>query len=120
MVPDIRLVGYAHDGFEALDVLEGCRPDVAVVDVLMPRLNGFELAEQVLSSQPNLRILFFSGMYSHVYVEHAKKIGAAGWVIKGSPCELVAAIRGVARDLHFYAGDENLPTIALPICRLPV
>jgi DNA-binding NarL/FixJ family response regulator len=116
---DIRLTGYAEDGLKALDILPRCRPDVAVVDLLMPKLNGFELAEHLLSSEPSLRILFFSGMYSHAYVEHAKKIGAAGWVVKGSPYEIVAAIRTVARGAPFYWPQLNHPTIAFPILSAP-
>jgi DNA-binding NarL/FixJ family response regulator len=85
----------------------------------MPKLNGFELAERVLSSQPNLRIVFFSAMYSQAYVEHAKRIGAAGWVVKEHPGELVTAIRSVVRGISFYLPDPDRPAIALPILSAP-
>ena len=116
---DMRLVGFADNGTRALSILEEQRPDIAIVDVLMPEMNGFEFAHRAIRLQPNLKVLFFSDLCSVAYLEHAKRIGAVGWIPKRSCDELVTAIRTIANSTEFYTTVLNQPKILIPILSAP-
>jgi DNA-binding NarL/FixJ family response regulator len=94
--PDLRLVGEAAEGLEALRLAERLRPDVLVLDLMMPGLNGLDVARQVARRSPETRVVILS-MHAHeAYVLESLLAGAAGYVLKESSSdELVKAIRAV-------------------------
>ena len=102
--PDLHIVGEAGDGLKAVQLVERLQPDVLVLDLMMPELNGDEVARQVSQRVRKTRIVVLSMYTSEAYVQTALKSGAVGYVIKGaSSRELVQAIREVARGRRYLS-----------------
>ncbi|HZY87141.1 MAG TPA: response regulator transcription factor [Gemmataceae bacterium] len=101
---DLRLVGEAAEGLEAVRLAERLRPDVLVLDLMMPGLNGLDVARQVARRAPETRVVILS-MHAHeAYVLEALLAGAAGYVLKESSSdELVKAIRAVTAGQHYLS-----------------
>lgn len=94
----IEVVGEAEDGTEALRLMQELRPDVALVDISMPRLNGLEVAARASRDHPRVRIVILSMHAFEEYVHRALLAGAAGYLLKNAEkAELEQAIRTVAR-----------------------
>ncbi|MBL8191232.1 MAG: response regulator transcription factor [Acidobacteria bacterium] len=94
--PHFRLVGEASDGIEAVRLAERLKPDVLITDVMMPGLNGLEVARQVSRSLPNTRIIILSMYTNDAYVIEAFKNGANGYVLKDSEAsDLIQAVKEV-------------------------
>ena len=92
--PGFQVVGEAGDGLEAIRLAEQLSPDVVILDLLMPRLNGIEAARQIHARFPHMRIVILSMFDSEAYVVEALSTGASAYVLKGSTTEeLVAAVR---------------------------
>ena len=95
--PDIILVGEAKTGAEALRLITETAPDVAVIDLSMPELTGPELATQLASTMPDVRILALTVHEDRAYVQPLLKAGARGYLLKRSAAEdLGRAIRAIA------------------------
>jgi DNA-binding NarL/FixJ family response regulator len=95
--PDIDVVGEAADGQELLDVVAGTDPDVALVDIRMPRLDGLAAAARLAAGGARTHVVMLTTFEEQPYVEEALRIGVSGFVIKVSPPEqLVAAVRTAA------------------------
>jgi two-component system, NarL family, response regulator NreC len=91
---DISVVAEAGDGQEAVQLAVQLRPDVAVVDLTMPRLNGVEAIRQIRRDVPDTEVVVLSVHDSEAYVVQALRAGAAGYVLKrNAATELAAAIR---------------------------
>ena len=102
--PDLRIVGEAGDGLEAVQLVERLQPDVLVLDLMMPGLNGDEVARQVSQHVRKTRIVVLSMHTSEAYVLKALRSGAVGYVLKGSgSTELVQAIREVAQGRRYLS-----------------
>lgn len=97
--PDIEVVGEAGDGEQALTLLEKTRPDVVILDIAMPGLDGLETTKRIKATHPKVRILALT-MHDHKeYVLPMLRLGASGYVVKrAAASELVQAIRSVYRD----------------------
>lgn len=94
--PDFKVVGEASDGLEASQMAERYRPDVLVVDMMMPGLNGLEVTRQVSQRSPGTRIIVLSMHNNDAYVLQALKRGASGYVLKDSgPAEVIKAVNQV-------------------------
>ena len=92
--PDMDLVGEAADGEEALRLINEFAPDVAIVDISMPRMTGVELTRQAKASHPSTAILILSAYDDDEYVFALLEAGAAGYLLKDAPAhELVEAVR---------------------------
>jgi two-component system response regulator NreC len=99
---DISVVAEAGDGQEAVQLAGQLRPDVAVVDLTMPRLNGVEAIRQIRRDVPDTEVVVLSVHDSEAYVVQALRAGAAGYVLKrNAATELAAAIRA-AHDGQAY------------------
>jgi two-component system response regulator NreC len=100
---DIRIVGEAGDGLQAIREVEKLRPDVFVVDIAMPGMNGIEVTRQISRVAPRTRTIILSMHSAESYVADALRSGAAGYVLKDSrSSELMEAIR------HVLAGRRYL------------
>jgi DNA-binding NarL/FixJ family response regulator len=92
------VVGQAADGLEALDVVRATSPDVVLMDVRMPRLDGIEATRRLVAEQPDLKVLALTTFDLDEYVYAAVRAGAAGFLLKDvSPEGLVHGVRCVAR-----------------------
>jgi DNA-binding NarL/FixJ family response regulator len=101
--PDFRLVGEAGDGLEAVRIVERLQPQILVVDLMMPGLNGLEVTRQV-SQRTRTRVVILSMHSSDAYVLEALKNGACGYVLKDSQsADLLHAIREVAAGRRYLS-----------------
>jgi DNA-binding NarL/FixJ family response regulator len=99
---DIEVVAEAEDGQAAVQLTARLRPDVAVIDLTMPRLNGVEAIRQIRRDVPSTEVVVLSVHDSEAYVVQALRAGAAGYVLKrNAATELAAAIRA-AHDGQAY------------------
>lgn len=91
---DLEVVGEASDGFEAAQMVESVHPDILVVDVMMPGMNGLEVTRQVRKRSPKTRVIVLSMHADNGYVLEALRAGAKGYVLKESVVgDLIQAIR---------------------------
>ena len=96
--PDMEIVGEAGNGREAVELAEKLQPDVVVMDVAMPELNGIEATRRLAASAPRTRVLALSMHKDSVYVREILRAGARGYLLKDSvDADLVAAVRAVAK-----------------------
>ena len=95
---EIQVVAEANDGNEALRLIELHRPDIVLMDIAMPELNGLEATARVAEEFPNVRVIILS-MYANVeYARRALRAGAAGYLLKNAKAaELETAIHAVAQ-----------------------
>jgi DNA-binding NarL/FixJ family response regulator len=105
---DIEVVGEAGDGLEALRMCETHRPDVAILDIAMPRLNGIDVAERAIKHQPQLKVVFLSMYADESYVLRALSAGARGYLLKESTeQDLLPALRTISQGKPYFS-----PTIS--------
>jgi two-component system, NarL family, response regulator NreC len=94
---DMEIVGEAGNGREAVDLAGQLHPDVVVMDVAMPELNGIEATRRLVAANPHTRVLALSMHKDSVYVREILRAGARGYLLKDSGAgDLVTAIRSVA------------------------
>lgn len=94
---DMEIVGEAGNGREAVELAEQLRPDIVVMDVSMPELNGIEATRRLGASVPHARVVALSMHKDSVYVREILRAGARGYLLKDSvAADLVSAIRAVA------------------------
>ncbi|HZI89897.1 MAG TPA: response regulator transcription factor, partial [Candidatus Polarisedimenticolia bacterium] len=94
MQPGFEVVGDANDGLKLTALVEKLKPDVLVVDLMMPGLNGFDITRRVLKRQPKTKVVILSMYSSEPHVVEALQSGATAYVVKdASTEELVTAIR---------------------------
>ncbi len=95
---NVEVVGEAGDGQEAMRLAEGLRPDIVLLDVGMPGLNGLEVAGRLATLDASMKVVILSMHTSEEYVLRAMRAGCAGYLLKGSAVsELEVAVRAVAR-----------------------
>ena len=99
---DLELVGEATDGLAALRVICERQPDVAVVDISMPELNGIALTRRLAQECPSVRVLVLTLHEDRAYLKQALEAGASGYVLKRSAAEsLLHAIRAIANGERY-------------------
>ena len=97
-IDDVEVVAEAGEGREALDLIAKHRPDVALLDIGMPGLNGLEVAKRTPQASPRTRIIILSMHADPAYVKKALRVGAVGYLLKGaSVVELPLALQAVMR-----------------------
>ena len=106
--PDLEVVGEADQGRLAVAMALKLRPDVIVMDIAMPQMNGLEATRQILRSLPKTKVLILSAHSDDAYVESMTALGVAGYLIKQSSAHVLAeAIREVMKGKLYFS-----PTIA--------
>jgi len=104
--PEIKVVGEAEDGTQALAEIERLRPDIAIVDMMMPGHNGLEVIRQAKKFYPTMQIIVLSMNSNDAYVIEALKRGASGYVLKETgPTELVESVRTVLTGRRFLSAQ---------------
>jgi LuxR family maltose regulon positive regulatory protein len=102
----LHVVGEAGDGLEALEKVRTLFPDVVVIDITMPRLDGIEATRGILTESPETKVIALSIHSGRRFVENMLKAGAAGYVLKdGVPEELVDAVRTVSRGEKYLSAS---------------
>ena len=102
--PDIEVVGEAENSREAIKIVEKLLPDVVVMDIAMPGLNGLDTTRQLKKRFPKLKILILTMHDNEEYIFETLRAGASGYLIKRSaPNELISAIQSVYRDESFLS-----------------
>lgn len=101
---DIQVLGEAANGHQAVREANKLKPDVVLLDIAMPLLNGIETARQIAREAPATKVLILSAYSEDAYVEHAVGAGAAGYLMKETAGEdLLRAVREVAKGNAFFS-----------------
>jgi DNA-binding NarL/FixJ family response regulator len=102
--PDIKVVGTADNGHEAVQLAEKLSPNVAVMDIAMPLLNGIEATQQITTTCPHTRVMILSIHFTSVHIQRALQAGAMGYLLKESAGEeVVEAIRTVHEGRRYLS-----------------
>jgi len=103
---DIDVVGEAKNGREAVELALDLQPEVVVMDIAMPVLNGLQAAHQIRGKSSSIRVIMLSAHPDPEYIEQAFKCGAFGYLIKQSaPQDLIRAIRRVQKGKTFFSAS---------------
>lgn len=106
MQADIEVVGEAANGRDAVQGVARSRPDVVILDVIMPELNGIEAARQILADNPAVKIIILSMNSNSEHVFRALEAGARGYLLKASAgSEVVEAVRAVYAGRRYLSQD---------------
>lgn len=107
-LPDFEVVGEARDGKEGIQQTLMLKPDLVLMDLSMPGMNGMEAAAQIKRRMPDVRIVALTAFKTDEYVREALKCGADGYVLKdASYDELVMALRRVSAGKRFLSSDVS-------------
>ncbi len=102
--PGFCVVGEAKDGVEAVNLVQNLKPDVLILDLMMPMINGMEVTRQVKKKSPRSRVIILSMYSNEAYVLECLKNGAEGYVLKGSASnDLIEAVRQVTSGRRFLS-----------------
>jgi len=117
--PDLVPVGIARDGEEAVQLAQQLKPDVVVMDIAMPKLNGIEATKHIKRDLPNVAVLLLSAYGYYPYVLSALEAGAAGYLLKNVPLrELMNTIRAICVGetvLDQTVAEKLLRSLANPL-----
>jgi DNA-binding NarL/FixJ family response regulator len=101
----LHIVGEASDGGEALRMVGALQPDVVLMDIRMPDLDGIAATRQITQAHPSVRVLILTTFHTDAYVLEALKAGASGYVLKDSPVEAIAtSIQAVMTSERVISG----------------
>ena len=116
--PGFSVVGEASDGLQVADLVERTKPDVLVLDLVMPGLGGLDAAREVVRRSPRTRIVILSMHASEAFVVQAFRSGAAAYVLKdSSAAELVRAIREVVNGRRYLSPPLSDKAIDVYVAR---
>lgn len=118
--PELRVVGVASNGREALRVVKTTSPDIIVMDVSMPEMNGIEATRQILQQQPGAKVLALSVHSDNNFVIEMLRAGAAGYLLKDSAFnELIQAIQVIMRGHSYLTPSLTSAVVRDYVDRLP-
>lgn len=101
---NLEIVGEAENGRDTIQLAASLRPDVVVMDVGMPVLNGIEATKTIVTEDPNIAVVILSMHADESYVMRALKAGARGYLLKDSaPADLLGAIQAVTQNKSFFS-----------------
>jgi len=112
-LPDMEVVAEAGDGREALRLIDLHQPDVVLMDIGMPGLNGLEAAARIIEESPHIRVIILSMHATEEYVLRALRAGAVGYLLKDAgTAELELAVRAVVRGEMYLSPAVSKHVIA--------
>lgn len=101
---NIEIVGEAENGRELVELATALTPDIAVVDIAMPNLNGIEATRQIVAKQPRLSVVILSMYSDETYVMRALEAGARAFLLKDSAiADLIGAVEAVSQGKSFFS-----------------
>ena len=101
--PDIQVIAQAETGRQAMELVRKTQPDVVVMDIAMPLLNGLEATRQIRREFPDIKVLILSAHSDDAYVQQAAELGAAGFLLKQTSSDVLPkAIREVHQGNTFF------------------
>ena len=104
--PSMDICGFAEDGLQVVEAYREHRPDVVLMDLRLPGIDGVEATERIRSEFAGARILLLSAFDTDQDVHRAIQAGAAGYLVKNTPAdELIAAIQAVHRGEQYFSGE---------------
>src|SRR5207253_174153 len=104
--PKLQVIGEALDGLEAVQKAQQLQPDLILLDIGLPTLNGIEAARRIRELSPKSKILFLSENHSWDIAEEALRTGAGGYVVKSDAVgELLPAVEAVLKDKRFVSAS---------------
>lgn len=110
--PDFHIVGESGDGLETVQLVERLGPNVLVLDLMLPGINGLEVTRQLSQRAPQTRVIILSMYANEAYVVEALRNGAAGYVLKrSSASDLVQAVRDVGRGGRYLSAPFSETSI---------
>jgi RNA polymerase sigma factor (sigma-70 family) len=102
--PDFEFIGSAKDGEQSLSIIKSLKPDIVILDILMPHMDGVEVAHQLKEQNTDTRILVYSFSASKEYITALFRSGISGYLLKEEPfSELILALRTVREGAVFYS-----------------
>src|SRR5438046_8300510 len=102
--PDLAIVGEAETGRQAVQLAKRLRPDVVLMDIAMPLLNGLEATRQIIKEVPSSKVLVLSSYSDDEYVRQVTEAGAAGYLLKQTAAQdLIRAIREASTGNAFFS-----------------
>ncbi len=102
--PNLEVVGESENGREAIELVTSLKPDVVVMDVGMPVLNGIEATKTIVTQHPTVAVVILSMYVDESYIMRALKAGARGYLLKDSaPADLIGAIQAVSQNKSFFS-----------------
>jgi len=102
--PNLQVVGEASDGRQAVTLIENANPDVVIMDIAMPNLNGIEATRQIVTQNPRTAVAILSMHSDESYVIRALKAGARAYLLKDSAeADLLAAVRALTEGKSFFS-----------------
>lgn len=105
---DIEVVGQAQNGREAVRIVKECQPDVVIMDITMPELNGLDAAEELRESCPRSRVIILSVHGSSTHITRALQSGVMGYLLKASVGgDVVAAVRAVQAGRRYLSPEVS-------------
>ncbi|MCP5261786.1 MAG: response regulator transcription factor [Burkholderiaceae bacterium] len=118
-LPEVAVVGEADDGLALLAMVQELQPELALLDIAMPGLNGLETAARLSRTAPGLRVLMLSMHQNEEYVRQALRNGAAGYMLKdAAPMELALAVRAVLRGEVYLSPSVSKGVVSDYVQRL--
>lgn len=114
--PDIEVVGTGVNGEEAIGLYGKLKPDVLLMDIRMDKMNGLDAGKEILSSNPDAKILYLTTFLDDDYIIRALNIGAKGYMMKQDFESIVASVKAVNMGQNVYGDEivEKLPSILSP------
>jgi|SRR5271163_1186472 len=103
-----QVVGEAADGATAIGMARELQPDIVIMDITMPQMNGLEATPEIKKALPTAEVLIFTQHDSRQMVRQAQNAGASGYLLKSQANWLVAAVETVGQHKPFFHG-KNLP-----------
>lgn len=118
--PDITVVGTASNGLEALEVIQHTEPDVILMDISMPIMNGIDATERINTDNPDAKVLMLTMHDNREYIMKVMQVGAMGYMLKDTSAEkMVQAIKTVSQGATYFCGKASQTIFAQTVVPAP-